>query len=68
MYFIEEILKEVCPIEEEYNIIKNASRKRYLTEYKVSYIKKARKYNYSYSEIVNHIRIADAAVINLADK
>jgi len=65
---LDEILKEVCPTEEEYNLIKNASRKRYLTEYKISYIKKAREYNYSYSEIGNYIGISDAAVINLADK
>jgi putative transposase len=65
---LDDILKEVCPSKVEYNLIKSLSRKRYLTQYKIKYVKKARTFNYSYSEIGNYIGVSDVAVIKLEKK
>ena len=65
---LEEILKEVCPSEIEYNLIKLSSRKRYLTDYKIQYIIKAREFNYSFAEIGEYIGITATAVMKLWEK
>ena len=63
-----EILMEVCPSKEEYNLIKLASRKRSLTDYKVQYIVKAREFNYSFVEIGEYIGISDSAAARLCNR
>ena len=65
---LDDILKEVCPSEDEYNLIKSSSRKRYLMEYKAEYVKKARDFNYSYREIGENIGISDVAAIKLGER
>ena len=65
---LDDILKEICPSEVEYNLIKSLSRKRYLTQYKVEYVKKARTFNYSYNEIGKHIGISGVAATKLEEK
>ena len=65
---LDDILKQICPSEIEYDLIKNSSKKRYLTEYKIEYVKKARVNNYSYNEIGKHIGISDVAAIKLGEK
>lgn len=65
---LDEILKEVCPSDIEYNLIKSGSRKRYLTEFKIEYVKKARGFNYSYTDIGKHIGISDVAAAKLDEK
>lgn len=54
---LDQILKEVCPSELEFQLIKNGSRKRYLTKYKKEYIEWGRDEGYSYKEIGNNIGI-----------
>lgn len=62
---LDEILKEACPSEKEYNLIKLSSRKRNLTDFKILYIVKAREFNYSFAEIGKYIGISDSAAARL---
>ena len=59
------ILKEVCPDERDFKLIKSGSRRRYLTKYKRKYIELARNAEYSYGEIGANIGITKAAVSHL---
>jgi REP element-mobilizing transposase RayT len=61
----DQILKEVCISKEIYYLIKNKSKKQYLTKYKLEYIKNAMKLNYSYKEIGANINVSGNAVMNL---
>lgn len=65
---LEEILREVCTSETEYDLIKSASRKRYLTDYKSEYVKRARKLHYSFADIGEYIGISDVAAIKLWER
>ncbi len=65
---LDEILRDVCPSETEYDLIKLSSRKRNLTDYKIQYIVEARKFNYSFAEIGEYIGTTDSAVIRLWDR
>ena len=62
---LDQILKEACPKELEFHLIKEGSRKRYLTKYKRKYIELSRKEGYSYREIGNHIGITGASARNM---
>ncbi|NMA87306.1 MAG: hypothetical protein GX968_08285 [Tissierellia bacterium] len=65
---LDEILRDVCPSEKEYNLIKLSCRKRNLTDYKIKYIAEARKFGYSFVEIGKYIGISDSAAIRLLDR
>ena len=65
---LNEILMEVCPNTEEFELIKNGSRKRNLTKFKLEYIRKSIEANYTQREIGENIGISDAAVRELMRK
>jgi putative transposase len=62
---LDELLKRCCPTEEEFKLIKNGSRERYLTNYKVEYISLAKREGYTYKEIGENIGITGAAARSL---
>lgn len=62
---LDELLKRCCPTEEEFKLIKNGSRERYLTDYKVEYISMAKREGYTYKEIGENIGITGAAARSL---
>lgn len=51
-----------------FELIKEGSRKRNLTPYKIAYAKKALEYQYTYREIGHNIRLSDVAVYKLIYK
>ncbi|MGD9678716.1 MAG: transposase [Vulcanibacillus sp.] len=51
-----------------FKLIKNGSRKRSLTEYKILYIRKSISENYTMDEIGKNIGISDSAICLLANK
>ncbi len=59
---LDEILKNICSTEEDFKLIKNGSRKRYLTQYKYEYITEARKNGYTNIEIGKNIGISPRAI------
>lgn len=66
---LDNILREAVNNNEKlFDLIKNASRKRNLTEFKQSYIRKALSVNYSRSEIGRNIGISNAAVCLLLNR
>ena len=64
---LDEILAEVCLNITNFQLIKNGSRKRYLTEFKIQYIQKAIAANYIQEEIGENIKISGSAVRKLID-
>lgn len=56
---LDEILQATGVNEEEYGLIKNGSRKRALTGYKLKYAKEALEYNYTLKAIGNNIKVSD---------
>jgi len=52
----------------DFELIKEGSRKRNLTPYKIAYAKKAMEYHYTYREIGQNIRLSDVAVYKLIYK
>lgn len=62
---LDEILSDACPTIREFQLIKNGSRKRDLTKYKLEYIKSALEVNYTQKEIGKNIKISDGAVRKL---
>ena len=65
---LDEILWETGVSIEQYHDIKQGSRKRNLTVYKVTYIEKAMALNYTQSEIGRNINISDAGVRDMINK
>lgn len=59
---LDEILMRACPSVKEYELIKEGSRKRYLTKYKKKYIEEARQIGYSYQRIGKNIGISATSV------
>ncbi|GFN36772.1 transposase [Tepidimicrobium xylanilyticum] len=59
---LDKILKDCCPTETEYNLIKSGSRKRYLTKYKLKYIKLGKDQGYTYKQIGENIGISSTSV------
>lgn len=59
---LDEILSLSCPSQVEFELIKSGSRKRYLTKYKIKYIKLSRKASYSYNKIGKNIGITGTSV------
>lgn len=62
---LDEILKECCDDEGDYILIKQGSRKRYLTPYKLTYAKIALEEKYTMTEIGENINISATAVYDL---
>lgn len=66
---LDDILYEVVSNDKElFNLIKAASRKRSLAEYKKAYVLKSLSYNYTMREIGKNIGISESAVCLLANK
>ncbi len=65
---LDEILWDTGVSIEQYHDIKQGSRKRNLTVYKVKYIEKAIALNYTQSEIGRNINISDAGVRDMINK
>ena len=59
---LDEILKSVCPTMGDYRLIKDGSRKRYLTKYKQKYSEKALEYGYTIIDISKNIALTDSAI------
>lgn len=62
---LDTLLEKACPRLEEFQYIKEGSRKRYLTEYKKRYISLARKEGYNYREIGENINVTASSVRNI---
>lgn len=56
------ILREICPNEIDFQLIKKGSKKSYLMDYKRKYIQEAKNKGYSTKEIGENINISDRAV------
>ncbi|MEA1962593.1 MAG: transposase [Bacillota bacterium] len=56
------ILRRMVANEEDFHRIKAGSRQRYLREYKISYVKAAVEYGYTFKEIGNNIGVSGEAV------
>ncbi len=65
---LDELLRASCPTEVEFKLIKDGSRDRYLTQYKIKYILKGKSLGYTYKEIGENIGITGAAARSLAKK
>lgn len=65
---LDEILKIACPTEHEFNLIKNGSRKRYLTKYKIKYIELGKKEGYTYGQIGENIGVSGTSVRKMLKK
>ncbi|NLJ99521.1 MAG: hypothetical protein GX320_09735 [Tissierellia bacterium] len=58
---LDQILEIACPRKEDYRLIKEGSRKRYLTKYKKIYVELGRKAGYTYEQIGNNIGVTRAS-------
>jgi len=65
---LDEILIETGLSINEYNSIKQGSRKRNLTEYKLKYIQSAIEHKYTFSEIGKNINISDSGVKDIIER
>ncbi len=65
---LDDILKSVCPRTLDYELIKEGSRKRYLTKYKYDYIIKAINQGYTKEEISDNINVTINAIRNILQK
>jgi len=62
---LDEILLATGVNEKEFELIKNGSRKRKLTGYKLAYAREALEVNYTLKEIGNNIKISDVAIVDI---
>ncbi|ABR46603.1 protein of unknown function DUF1568 [Alkaliphilus metalliredigens QYMF] len=58
---LDEILRDVVDNEDDFQLIKSGSRKRYLRNYKISYVKAAVEQGYTFKEIGNHVEVSAVA-------
>ncbi|MGV8905518.1 MAG: hypothetical protein ACOH15_02830 [Acetobacterium sp.] len=58
---LDEILRRMVANEEAFQLIKTGSRKRFLRNDKISYVKAAVEQGYTFKEIGNNIEISAAA-------
>ena len=65
---LDQILQKACPGKLEFHLIKEGSRKRYLTKYKRKYIELSRKEGYSYKEIGENIGITGQSARNILEQ
>ena len=59
---LDDILKAICPAPLDYELIKEASRKRYLIKYKYEYAIEALNQGYKITEIGHNIKLTDSAI------
>ncbi|CAK7062757.1 transposase [Tissierella sp.] len=59
---LDDILKSVCKIGSDYELIKEGSRKRYLVKYKQEYAYEALRHGYTTDEISKNINITGGAI------
>ncbi|MDR7857006.1 transposase [Tissierella sp.] len=59
---LDDILKAICPAPSDYELIKEASRKRYLIKYKYEYAIEALNQGYRITEIANNIKLSNTAI------
>jgi hypothetical protein len=62
---LDEILKSICPTTLDYELIKEASRKRYLMKYKYEYAIEALNQGYKVKDIGNNINLTDVAITRI---
>lgn len=62
---LDEILLSTGINEKEFELIKNGSRKRNLTGFKLAYAREALEANYTLKEIGNNIKISDVAIVDM---
>ncbi|MCL5058458.1 MAG: transposase [Actinobacteria bacterium] len=62
---LDEILMATGVSEGEFNLIKNRSRRRDLTEYKLKFAIEALQMNYTIKEIGENIKVSDVAIIQM---
>lgn len=65
---LDEILIKIVVSEEDYNLIKQGSRQRRLTEYKLKYAKEAIKQYYTYQELGQNMRMTGNAVKEMINR
>jgi REP element-mobilizing transposase RayT len=65
---LDEILFDQGMSQEIYELIKNGSRRRDLTEYKIKYVKEGMRLNYTHQEIAKNIGMTAPAVRNLISR
>ena len=65
---LDDILLATGVNEKEFYLIKNGSRKRNLTEYKIAYAKEALKLNYTMRAIGDNIKVSDAAILDMLER
>lgn len=65
---LDEILFDQGMSQELYELIKNGSRRRDLTEYKINYVKEGMRLNYTHQEIANNIDMTAPAIRNLISR
>ena len=65
---LDEILIGLGVSREIYELIKNGSRRRDLTIYKINYLKSALKLNYTYEEMGRNIGISESAARNMINR
>ncbi|HUV84325.1 MAG TPA: transposase [Methanosarcinales archaeon] len=65
---LDEILFDQGMSQEQYELIKNGSRRRDLTEYKIKYVKEGMRLNYTHQEIAKNIGMTAPAVRNLISR
>jgi putative transposase len=65
---LDEILFDQGMSQEVYELIKNGSRRRDLTEYKINYVKEGMRLNYTHQEIAKNIGMTAPAVRNLISR
>jgi putative transposase len=62
---LDEILKNICPIIDDINLIKSGSRKHYLTNIKVEFIKTAIDNRYTFKVIGDFLGVSQSAISRL---
>lgn len=62
---LDEILMATGLTEEEFKLIKNGSRRRSLTGYKLKYTREALELNYTFKAIGENIKVSDVAILDM---
>lgn len=65
---LDEILFDQGMSQDVYELIKNGSRRRDLTEYKINYVKEGMRLNYTHQEIATNIDMTASAIRNLISR
>ncbi|MFA4884729.1 MAG: hypothetical protein WC601_02935 [Desulfotomaculaceae bacterium] len=65
---LDDILLATGVNEQEFSLIKNGSRKRNLTVYKLAYAEEAIKLNYTMKAIGDNIKVSDVAILDMLER